>query len=197
MNKLYQLGSRPWFKHYHKSMINDEKFHLHSICTLIQWVRHNWAYVAGSPTRTGYYHGGTGTRCFWNSLQRRDEGATWKYDVLETQGFAWGTYCRYKSSTRCVNSEYGKKICGSHTLNRFELFNPIGSKYYIVENSISIPQSVTGWCTAGIHFRSFVFSYVCYWPPFFFLSLERLNRILFKPHHIICMMYIIMSETFI
>ena len=44
------------------------------------------------------------------------------------------------------------------TLNRFELFNPIGSKYYIVENSISIPQSVTGWCTSRVHFRSFIFS---------------------------------------
>ena len=46
------------------------------------------------------------------------------------------------------------------TLNRFELFNPIGSKYYIVENSISILQSVTGWCTSGVHFRSFIFSHV-------------------------------------
>ena len=46
------------------------------------------------------------------------------------------------------------------TLNRFELFNLIGRKYYIVENSISIPQSVTGRCTWGVHFRSSVFSYV-------------------------------------
>ena len=44
------------------------------------------------------------------------------------------------------------------TLNRFELFNPIGSKYYIVENSISIPQSVTRWCTSGVHFRSLFFA---------------------------------------
>ena len=51
------------------------------------------------------------------------------------------------------------------TLNRLELFNPIGSKYYIVENSISIPQSVTGRCTWGVHFRPFVFSYVYQWPP--------------------------------
>ena len=29
------------------------------------------------------------------------------------------------------------------------------------------------------------------------ISLERLNRILFKPHQIIYMMYKIMSETFI
>ena len=46
------------------------------------------------------------------------------------------------------------------TLNRFELFNPIGSKYYIVENSISIPQSVTGWCTSGVHFKSFISMYI-------------------------------------
>ena len=46
------------------------------------------------------------------------------------------------------------------TLNRLELFNPIGSKYYIVENSISIPQSVTGWCTSGVHFKSSIISYV-------------------------------------
>ena len=42
----------------------------------------------------------------------------------------------------------------SLSCNRFELFNPIDSKYYIVENSISMPQSVTLWCTSGAHFRS-------------------------------------------
>ena len=31
----------------------------------------------------------------------------------------------------------------SLSCNRFELFNPIDSKPYIVENSISMPQSVT------------------------------------------------------
>ena len=34
------------------------------------------------------------------------------------------------------------------------LFNPIDSKHYIVENSLSMPQSVTVWCTTGAHFRS-------------------------------------------
>ena len=43
-------------------------------------------------------------------------------------------------------------------LNRFKLFNPKGSKYCIVENSISIPQSVKGCCTSGVHLRSLFFA---------------------------------------
>ena len=42
------------------------------------------------------------------------------------------------------------------------LFNPIDSKHYIVENSISMPQSVTVWCTSGAHFRSLNFVFYLY-----------------------------------
>ena len=38
-----------------------------------------------------------------------------------------------------INNRQGSLSCNSG----FELFNPIDSKHYIVENSISMPQSVT------------------------------------------------------
>ena len=67
------------------------------------------------------------------------------------------------------------------TLNRFELFNPIGNKYYIVENSISIPRSVTGWCTLGVQFRSFIFSYVYYDLCMYIMtSLQKCTLIILK-----------------
>ena len=71
------------------------------------------------------------------------------------------------------------------TLNRFELFNPIGNKYYIVENSISIPRSVTGWCTLGVQFRCFIFSYVyydlcMYIPMYIMTSLQKCTLIILK-----------------
>ena len=57
-----------------------------------------------------------------------------------------------------INNRQGSLSCNSG----FELFNPIDSKHYIVENSISMPKSVTVWCTSGAHFRSLNFVFYLY-----------------------------------